>query len=757
MRLSRAAAVAACLASSAAWAQPRRNPRPAPRPAPPVELVDVTVRAGETCAAIARRAFRNAARVDVIHQYNPTVCPTQRRLVAGMVLRLPRRLPPLRGPQPVAFLTAVNNAVEVQTLPTAQPRRGQTNDSLFRGTRVSTEAGSSAELSFTDDTQLRLYESTLVVILGDSSTRVRRTATARDTTLVNGSLRAFLGSLAHGSAATPTPTPTPVTAPAPARAPARPPRRPPAPRPTQVAINTAGGRAILRDGESQLTVEEGGRHATTLTVYRGSGQLRYGAQTVTVPEGFGARAAEGERIAPVHRLPLAPRWLERPARVLLAEGDRAVEGRYAAGEPTTPPGAPDPAEWRVQIARDEAFTAVVADARVPATVDRLAVPAVPAGTYFVRVSAFDAEHYEGPFGETATVSVVVPGLTDTGQPYRQSLSLPTDVRCALDGAALDAPPTLVDRLRAHTLRCAAEGDADHAAEMSLPALSRSPFRVIATLDAPDAAARRGQVRVRVVDRLDVPYAEGSLAAEARGGPVTAAAPQAGGSPGDWLVPVRWEPGAQTFRLRLAPEGGEAVDSAELALPAPPVAVAPAEGFGQRISLRAEGLYANMLSAYQRNDDATSGAYMGNAKAITHGLAGSLRLGFDLRRPAAGEHGVVLGLEVLGEGVLFPRSSGEPGMASMVGGGLRLTAYNGAVQPWAAAGAGVVFTGGLTRFGVDVGLGVDFRLSPAVSLGPVVRYVHVLELNDDPATVALDEDARMLQVGLGLTLRFPRGR
>ncbi len=745
---SLAASMAVVLAASTAGAQPRRNPRPT---AAAVELVDVPVRAGETCAAIARRVFRNPARTDVIHQYNPTVCPAQRRLVAGMVLRLPRRLPPQRGPVPVAFLTVVNNSVEVQTLPTAQPRPGQANDSLFRGTRVSTEARSSAELSFSDDTQLRLYESTLVVILGDTSTRVRRTATARDTTLVSGSLRAFLGTLANGPTATP--TPPVVAAPVPGR-PARAPRRAPPRRPTQVAINTAGGRATLRDGESQLTIETGARASTTLTVYRGSGQLRSGAQTVTVPEGFGARAAVGERIAPVHRLPLAPRWIERPARLLLAEGDRAIEGRYAAGEPGTPPGAPEPAEWRVQIARDAAFTAIAADARVPVAVDRLAVPAVPAGNYFVRVSAFDAEHFEGPFSDVVPVSVVVPRLADTDRPYQQTLVLPADVRCALDGVAVDTTAsTLVDRLREHTLRCGAESVGEDAVQTTFAAIRRSPFRVTATLDAPDAHARSGQVRLRVVDQRDVPYAEGGLRVEARGGAAPEGA-RAGASAGDWVVPVRWNAGATSLSLRLTPDGGEAVDTEALSLPAPPV-VTPTEGIAQRVSVRGEGLYANMLSEYQRNANAS--AYMGNVKAITHGIAGSLRIGFDLRRPTPGEAGVVLGLEVMSGGVLFPRDGGDPGVATLVGGGLRLTVRNGTVQPWASAAGAVVFTGGLLRFGVDAGLGVDFRVSRAVAIGPVVRYVHVLELNDDPLTASLDEDARLLQVGLGLTLRFPPSR
>ena len=41
--------------------------------------------------------------------------------------------------------------------------------------------------------------------------------------------------------------------------------------------------------------------------------------------------------------------------------------------------------------------------------------------------------------------------------------------------------------------------------------------------------------------------------------------------------------------------------------------------------------------------------------------------------------------------------------------------------WAA------LTGGLLRFGFEAGLGVDFRLTRAVSLGPVLRYVQVVEV------------------------------
>ena len=166
----------------------------------------------------------------------------------------------------------------------------------------------------------------------------------------------------------------------------------------------------------------------------------------------------------------------------------------------------------------------------------------------------------------------------------------------------------------------------------------------------------------------------------------------------------------------------------------------------------------MLSDYQRNDNPNlAGPFMGNAKGLVHGVSGSLRLGLDLRRPTPGSNGLVLGLEVFGTGMLFPRGGSTPGVATLLGGAVRLTPYNGAVQPWVSAGAAVVLTGGLVRAGLDVGLGVDFRLSRVVSLGPVVRYTQVVQATSVVRSAALDEDARVVQAGVALTLRLPRAR
>lgn len=257
---------------------------------------------------------------------------------------------------------------------------------------------------------------------------------------------------------------------------------------------------------------------------------------------------------------------------------------------------------------------------------------------------------------------------------------------------------MLDRLRFHTLRCAPEGDGGAAAEATFERAARAPYRVSATLEEADPVARRARVRLRLLDRSDVAYAEEAFAAQARGGPVSAEQGRAvDAAAGEWSVPVRWSVGATSFSLHLTLAADEQVDTDALSLPRPPPPPVVPDGVVQRLSVRAEGLYANMLSTYQRNaDEDTSGVFMGNAKDITHGLAGSLRLGLDLRRPSVGTSGLVFGVELFAAGVVFPRGDEAPGVSTLLGAGVRLTPSNGAVQPWVSAGAGAALTGGLLR-------------------------------------------------------------
>ena len=231
-----------------------------------------TVVAGDTCVAISRRFYGDSRDTALIHRANPTMGPPPHRLRPGTVLVIPPRASATNAPD--ALLTAVHNAVEVraQPLPAASgsaeaaARPGRPNDPLYRGNRVNTRERSSAEVTFADETQLQLAERTLIVILGETSTRVRRDASAADTALERGTLTAFLASL-DGPRAAPPPAP---------------------------AVSTDAGRVTFERGtEARLEVDE--RRRSTLAVYRGGSSVSVPRQRVRVPQGYGVRAVRAQR------------------------------------------------------------------------------------------------------------------------------------------------------------------------------------------------------------------------------------------------------------------------------------------------------------------------------------------------------------------------------------------------------------------------------------------------------------------------------
>lgn len=740
MRSPRRHAITAALAMvcGAASAQPR-PPAPQRPPAAP-ELIDYRVRPGDTCVLVARRLYRNAARTDLIHQYNPTLGRPPHHLVPGSVLRVPRRAPAATNP-PVAFLTGANNVVEVQTVASQPPRPGQRNDPLFRGTRVSTQSHSSAEVTFNDETQIRLYEQTLVVILGDTNTRVRRQATARDTTLVTGSLRAFLGGL--DARATPTPGSV-VTGPA-----------RPAPAAPAVAIRTPGGRVALGRGEAQISIED--NSATTLAVYRGSSALQAAARTVTVPEGFATRAERGRPPTPPRRLPTQPAWVDAPPALRFTDGTVDVTASYRAGAAAPGVTPPEPAQWHVQVARDPIFDDMLLEAHTPATVDHLDARGLGPGRYHFRVSALDAERFEGPWSPEVTLTVVRPRLVPTAQAHRATVELPPDLFCAVDDAPLartGGAAMEVERLHPHRLRCAATADAEPAVYELAPE-TRGPYTAVSRIADADARARTGRVRVRLIDAAGAAYTEGPLTAQVRDeaevslGALTPSADE----PGVWSAPARWSPQVRAFSLRLTTDVGEAVDTDALAVPQPPPPeYRPVDELARRVWLRGEVLGAGMLSAYQRTDD--PGLYWRNTPNMSFGVAGNLRAGIDLLRPDPGRVGPALGPQLLAGYRFFPRTEAQAGQAVILGGGLRVSSAGERLRWHADASLGAVFTGDLLRLGFDLGVGLDIRVARAWAIGPTVRYFHIVQPDGGDAYAALDEDARVISVGVGVTLQPP---
>src|SRR5579859_405898 len=244
-------AVAAVMAAARpAWGQAQARP------------FDYVVKAGDTCDGFASRFYGDPHRVDLVHQDNAWLGPLPHHLQAGMVLRLP----------PDASLAFVRNHVDAFT-PGQHP--GRAHEPLMRGHRVSTYDASSAEVVFASDAVLQLGEDTLVVILGATHGAVSKTASASDTTLVNGSLRLHLAELAGRPAAGTVTTP-------------------------------AGHQIAVGAGEAQVSVDA--KQATRLAVYRGGGTLTAKKQSIAVPQGFGSKAEKDAPPTPPRALPPMPEW-----------------------------------------------------------------------------------------------------------------------------------------------------------------------------------------------------------------------------------------------------------------------------------------------------------------------------------------------------------------------------------------------------------------------------------------------------------------
>ncbi|MDP3277096.1 MAG: OmpA family protein [Deltaproteobacteria bacterium] len=98
--------------------------------------------------------------------------------------------------------------------------------------------------------------------------------------------------------------------------------------------------------------------------------------------------------------------------------------------------------------------------------------------------------------------------------------------------------------------------------------------------------------------------------------------------------------------------------------------------------------------------------------------------------------------------MFLPQTGDLGHLLGVMGGIRFEPMLGSVgRLFIDGNAGVGFTGPLTRFHFDAGLGFEFNVHRNFQIGPNVRYGHVLQPDDEPAPA----DAMFFGAGVAMTI------
>ncbi|MCL2823354.1 MAG: FecR domain-containing protein [Polyangiaceae bacterium] len=317
-----------------------------PTPGYPERVLQWTVQKGETCADISSSLYKTPTQTRLIERYNSVRC-TGQQLPAGMTLVVPETITDL----PAATLRMIKPDVR------ARPASGGWGPAvagmpLHRQHNVNTLSSGRADIRFIDRTRVVLAENTLVVIFGTAGqTRVSKTPPA--------SVRLDEGEVQTGLAAL---------------------------RGDAVEVDVAGGRV---SAQSRDTVVKKQAERTTVSVFDGSARVRSGGTTVTVPERMGTSFVRSKAPTPPRPLPVAPVWEDSTVSgVLLArDGVCDLQASWRA--------VPDAKAYRLEVARDEAFTDLVVREEVPKNVLAFRAEKLPAGNYFIRVQAIDSEDYLG--------------------------------------------------------------------------------------------------------------------------------------------------------------------------------------------------------------------------------------------------------------------------------------------------------------------------------------------------------------------------
>jgi len=275
-----------------------------------------------------------------------------------------------------------------------------------------------------------------------------------------------------------------------------------------LALAAGPAKVFLGCGDAVVSVTNDQR-AVRVATHRGSVRVRGAAGEYFVRAGHGVRQELGRRSSDHVLLP-APRWELAPeSHVVTVGGPVRVGGTYRVDDRRRV-GA-----WRVELAPDPSFRDPVRAEISPGARNRWDGQNLRAGVWYVRVSALDADRFEGPPSAPARVEVmgpeVIPGEpVSAGRAGRlAALRVPPGAHCGVDGTHLEliTRPLTLSPARAHRVRCSLDGSLANAHETVVSATESGP--VLYHLSARATTRREGLLTVMIADAQGyaIPYAD----------------------------------------------------------------------------------------------------------------------------------------------------------------------------------------------------------------------------------------------------------
>lgn len=321
------------------------------------------VRPGETLQGLAARFLGSPAAWPQIHRLNEAILDAN-RIEPGQRIRIPVRQ---QGGPPAAKVNRVSRRVEEQPAPIPWSD-AQVGDLLVEDDGLRTHRKSSAEMQFTDGTQLRLTEDSLVFLRRSGG--ALRGVEKKTVEIVDG--QADLETR---------PSPT----------------RPTAGRP-EVEIILGATRATSKpspSGAAQARARRPTEGGAKVMVYGGEGEVEAGGAKVQVAEGMGTSVPQqGPPSPPERLLPAA-----RPAAP-------APGSQVACATPLFSWGpVPEAESYVVEVCRDPACAELVDRATGVAGAEWRPTAPLALGAYHWRVTARSRTGLDGYPGEAAGLSI----------------------------------------------------------------------------------------------------------------------------------------------------------------------------------------------------------------------------------------------------------------------------------------------------------------------------------------------------------------